>query len=51
MMVIKTIEWVGPPCISSGRSRRSMSGSIGNVNIRGMFKLVFRGLEATLPVM
>jgi len=51
MMAIKTIEWVGPPCISAGRSSRSMSGSIGNVNIRGMFKLVFRGLEVALPAM
>ena len=50
-MVIMISEWVGPPCVSVGRSRRSMSGKTGSVNSRGMFRLVLRGLEVALPVM
>lgn len=50
-MEIKIIEWAGPPCCSVGSKRRSISGSSGNVNIRGMFRLVLRGLEDTLPAM
>jgi len=45
----KITECVGPPCSSAGSRRRSTSGRIDAVKIRGMLSLALRSLEDALP--